>query len=102
MVEIGGHPRPWHVVKIYASFNIRDFLVALGYRQDVIVRWMIATATPERPLASCGVQPLPRKLATLTAVRPPARFGHLELDGPAGDLDPRGPERATWRRTSAV
>ena len=36
MVEIGGHPILWHLMKIYASQGINDFVVALGYKGDVI------------------------------------------------------------------
>jgi glucose-1-phosphate cytidylyltransferase len=37
MVEIGGHPILWHIMKIYASHGIREFVVALGYRGGDIV-----------------------------------------------------------------
>lgn len=36
MVEIGGHPILWHLMKIYASQGVKDFIVALGYKGDVI------------------------------------------------------------------
>lgn len=32
MVEIGGKPILWHIMKIYASHGITDFVVCLGYR----------------------------------------------------------------------
>ena len=32
MVEIGGRPILWHIMKIYASHGINDFIVCLGYR----------------------------------------------------------------------
>jgi glucose-1-phosphate cytidylyltransferase len=32
MVEIGGRPILWHIMKIYALFGIRDFIICLGYR----------------------------------------------------------------------
>jgi glucose-1-phosphate cytidylyltransferase len=151
MVEIGGRPILWHIMKYYAHFGFDDFVVALGYKGDMIKRWFVdhahlandltvdlaeGTVTPlpcapeDRPdngdgwkvsLVDTGAQTmtggrikrlarhlgrdgtfmvtwgdglstvdLPAlieyhkshgKLATLTAVRPPARFGHLELDG---------------------
>jgi glucose-1-phosphate cytidylyltransferase len=31
MVEIGGKPILWHIMKHYAHFGHRDFVVALGY-----------------------------------------------------------------------
>lgn len=36
MVEIGGRPILWHIMKYYASFGIVDFVVCLGYRGFVI------------------------------------------------------------------
>lgn len=145
MVDVGGKPMLWHIMKIYAHFGFRDFVVALGYRGEYVKRWMMdygslagdltismkdgrfethdggrevedwtvalidtgqTTATGGRikrlaPYLGDGTFMLTwgdgvadldlrdlldfhrahGKLATLTAVRPPARFGHLELDG---------------------
>jgi glucose-1-phosphate cytidylyltransferase len=36
MVEIGGHPILWHVMKIYAHHGVNDFVVCLGYKGYVI------------------------------------------------------------------
>lgn len=36
MVEIGSKPILWHIMKIYASYGITDFIVACGYRGDMI------------------------------------------------------------------
>ena len=36
MVEIGGYPILWHVMKIYASHGINDFVICVGYRGYVI------------------------------------------------------------------
>src|SRR3954451_6292374 len=36
MVEIGGHPILWHIMKHYAGHGLTDFVVCLGYRGDVI------------------------------------------------------------------
>ncbi len=145
MVEIGGKPILWHIIKGYAAVGITDFAVGLGYKGDYIKRWMVDCAAltsdltvdmrtggvgahrsaPEdwrvslidtgqktgtggriRKLAphlgpgtfmmtwGDGVSNIDfnalidfhrshGKLATLTAVRPPARFGALELDGDA-------------------
>jgi glucose-1-phosphate cytidylyltransferase len=33
MVEIGGKPILWHIMKIYASHNVRDFIVCCGYKK---------------------------------------------------------------------
>ena len=36
MVEIGGRPILWHIMKIYSSHGINDFIICLGYRGYVI------------------------------------------------------------------
>jgi len=36
MVEIGGKPILWHVMKIYSSHGIRDFIICTGYKGYVI------------------------------------------------------------------
>lgn len=36
MVEIGGRPILWHIMKIYAAFGVRKFVLCLGYRGEVI------------------------------------------------------------------
>ena len=41
MVEIGGKPILWHIMKIYASFGFRDFIIALGYKGNLIKDYFI-------------------------------------------------------------
>ena len=36
MIEIGGKPIIWHIMKIYSSFGLTDFIVCLGYKGYVI------------------------------------------------------------------
>ncbi|MGA1791507.1 MAG: glucose-1-phosphate cytidylyltransferase [bacterium] len=36
MVEIKGKPILWHIMKIYAHYGFKDFILALGYKGDVI------------------------------------------------------------------
>ncbi|SDD66959.1 glucose-1-phosphate cytidylyltransferase [Variovorax sp. CF079] len=36
MVEIGGRPLLWHIMKIYAHHGINDFVICLGYKGYVI------------------------------------------------------------------
>ena len=36
MVEIGGKPILWHIMKIYANYGYQDFLVACGYKGEII------------------------------------------------------------------
>ncbi|MEK7382963.1 MAG: glucose-1-phosphate cytidylyltransferase [Elusimicrobiota bacterium] len=141
MVEIGGRPILWHIMKHYAHFGMRDFVIALGYKGEVIKDYFVnyhlhsnhltvrlktgAVEVSEgghedwkvhlldtgektqtggrvrRVMQSVGREPLMLaygdgvsnvdigkllkfhrahgKLATVTAMRPPARFGALQL-----------------------
>jgi glucose-1-phosphate cytidylyltransferase len=143
MVEIGGHPILWHIMKHYAHHGLKEFYLALGYRGEVIKRffmdyyslggslsidlaagrvdkhdpecedWLVhlkntgqETNTGGRvkrlePYLSDGTFMLTYgdgvcdvdlgellkfhrrhgRIATVTAVRPPARFGGLVFDG---------------------
>lgn len=36
MVEVGGHPILWHIMKHYASFGAKEFVICLGYKGEVI------------------------------------------------------------------
>tara|TARA_B100000787_G_scaffold169826_1_gene162443 strand:+ start:1276 stop:2049 length:774 start_codon:yes stop_codon:yes gene_type:complete len=36
MVEIGGKPIIWHIMKIYATHNVTDFIICLGYKGYLI------------------------------------------------------------------
>ncbi len=144
MVEIGGRPILWHVMKIYSHYGINDFIVCLGYRGYLIKEyfanyflhmsdvtfdmtqnrmevhqnnaepWRVTlvdtgenTMTGGRlrrvreyvanePLfcftygdgvgdvdisATIALHQKERRLATVTATRPPGRFGALHLEG---------------------
>jgi len=143
MVEIGGRPILWHILRHYAHYGYKDFVLALGYKGEVIKKYMADYASlnsnltvrlgtgqidvhgGSRPdwtveLIDTGVSTLTGgrikrlkpylgnetfmltwgdgvsdvnlhellkfhrahgKLATLTAVRPPARFGHMVFKG---------------------
>ena len=39
MVEIGGMPILWHIMKVYSHYGFNDFIVCAGYRQHVIKEW---------------------------------------------------------------
>ncbi|MCS6851513.1 MAG: glucose-1-phosphate cytidylyltransferase [Gemmataceae bacterium] len=41
MVEIGGRPILWHIMKHYAHFGFREFAIALGYKGDMIKRYFL-------------------------------------------------------------
>jgi len=36
MVEIGGRPILWHIMKIYSHFGFNDFIICLGYKGYII------------------------------------------------------------------
>ena len=120
MVPIDGKPILWHIMNIYAQQGFSDFVVATGYKGEVIADWVhslesdwtisaidtgLETQTGgrikrcmdlypgERMFATYGdgvgnvnIKELVafhdshKKLATLTAVRPPARFGYLGME----------------------
>jgi glucose-1-phosphate cytidylyltransferase len=142
MVEIGGRPMLWHIMKTYDAFSLRHFVVALGYKGEVVKRFFLdyrdhhadltielgsgAVKTHSAPpedwtidLIDTGLETatggrvrrltdwlpddefcltygdglatvdLPAlldfhrshgRMATLTAIRPPSRFGGLVLD----------------------
>ena len=39
MVEIGGKPILWHIMKSYAHYGYTDFIICAGYKQDVIKQY---------------------------------------------------------------
>jgi glucose-1-phosphate cytidylyltransferase len=144
MVEIGGKPILWHIMMHYSCFGHKDFVVALGYKGEVIKRYMVdyyslnsnltinlrdGRVNTHGPnglqdwtidLIDTGLNTMTGgrikrlqpymgnetfmltwgdgvstidldkllafhrqhgRLVTLTAVRPPARYGHLEFEG---------------------
>ena len=119
MVEIGGRPILWHIMKLYAHYGFNEFAIALGYKGEIInwhtgpeEDWSVdlidtglETQTGGRlkrlaktienetfmmtygdGVADINIRELVNfhkshgKLATVTAVRPPARFGSLNLE----------------------
>ena len=144
MVEIGGRPILWHIMMHYSCYGHNEFVIALGYKGEVIKRYMVDYCSLNSNLTinlkagrvdlhdTEGIQDwtvelidtglhtmtggrikrlqpymgdktfmltwgdgvstvdLARLLAfhrhhgrliTMTAVRPPARYGHMEFDG---------------------
>ena len=142
MIEIGGRPILWHIMKMYSAHGINDFVICCGYKGYVIKEyfanyflhmsdvtidmsnnsievhhkkaepWKVtlvdtgeATQTGGRlkrvadyidgdfcltygdGVGSVDISALVKfhqghgKLATMTAVQPPGRFGALEIDG---------------------
>ncbi len=41
MIEIGGYPILWHIMKIYAAHGFNDFFIALGYKSEIIKRYFL-------------------------------------------------------------
>jgi glucose-1-phosphate cytidylyltransferase len=142
MVEIGGRPILWHIMRIYAAYGFKEFVIALGYRGDLIKDYFLNYHYHARSLTVqlkngdvsihegdsedwivhlldtgadtntggrvkrvaefIGTEPFmltygdgvsninipkliefhraQKKLATLTAVRPPARFGQMIVE----------------------
>lgn len=39
MVEIGGFPILWHILKIYGHYGVRDFIICAGYKGHMITQW---------------------------------------------------------------
>lgn len=39
MIEIGGMPILWHIMKIYSYYGFNEFIICGGYKQDVIKEW---------------------------------------------------------------
>ncbi|MEO1686658.1 MAG: sugar phosphate nucleotidyltransferase [Pseudomonadota bacterium] len=126
LIEIGGRPILWHILKHYAAHGLFDFVVASGYKGDMIRAWaaelklsgeiphwgleivdtgaetntggrirrLMRRLPGERIMLTWGdgvadvdldallaFHESHGRLATMTAVRPPPRFGRLELDG---------------------
>jgi glucose-1-phosphate cytidylyltransferase len=120
MVLIDDKPIIWHLMNIFATQGFNDFVIAAGYKSEVIHDWVSNTefawnvevldtglntqtggrirqcingsdgeeflATYGDGLGNVDLNALidfhrsHRKLATVTAVHPPARFGVLEID----------------------
>ena len=121
MIEIRGKPLIFYIMKQYARYGFTDFIIALGYKGDVIKRyfkknsfnWKIKLIdTGKNTMTGGRIKRLKnylkdetfmltygdgisninlkkllsfhkknKKMITLTAVRPPARFGALKLKG---------------------
>lgn len=39
MIQIGGMPIIWHIMKHYSYYGYNDFIICAGYKQEVIKRW---------------------------------------------------------------
>ena len=41
MVQIGGRPVLWHIMKIYAHYGFKEFVICLGYKGDMIKEYFL-------------------------------------------------------------
>ena len=41
MVEIGYRPIMWHIMRYYAHFGHKEFILCLGYKMEVIKEWVL-------------------------------------------------------------
>jgi glucose-1-phosphate cytidylyltransferase len=53
LVEIGGKPILWHVIALYAAQGFQRFLLATGYRGELIERFAAAQRWPEGVVVEC-------------------------------------------------
>ena len=51
MVQIGEHPMLWHIMKFYASYGFAEFVVALGYKAEVVKNFFLHFADLESDLS---------------------------------------------------
>lgn len=41
MVEVGGMPIIWHIMKEYSYFGYNEFIICAGYKQEIIKKWFV-------------------------------------------------------------
>ena len=41
MIDIGGKPILWHIMKEYSYYGFNEFIICAGYKQHVIKEWFI-------------------------------------------------------------
>ena len=45
MIEIGGHPILWHIMMLYSHFGFNQFVIALGYKGEMIKKYFVDNCT---------------------------------------------------------
>jgi glucose-1-phosphate cytidylyltransferase len=48
MVEIGGKPILWHIVKVYSAHGVNEFVICLGYKGYLIEEYFATSTSPSR------------------------------------------------------
>ncbi len=90
MVEIGGRPILWHIMKHYAHYGFNEFFVALGYKGEVIKRYFL-DYTP----LNGEHHGRPRRAAQVdTRTRAVPRTGLVHLVDTGDDTEHRRPRQA--------
>jgi glucose-1-phosphate cytidylyltransferase len=41
MIEVGGKPILWHIMKIYGAYGVTEFIIALGYKSEIIKEYFL-------------------------------------------------------------
>jgi glucose-1-phosphate cytidylyltransferase len=137
MVKIGNIPILQHIMNFYSKFGHKDFVIALGYKAEVIKDYFASIENPgwNINLVDTGLETSTggrikelenllddqfmltygdglsninlnqllehhkrfNKIATVTAVRPPARFGTIEIsNGVVTKFAEKDPQDAGW------
>lgn len=53
LVDIGGRPILWHIMKLYAHFDLRDFVLCLGYRGNMIKEYFLNYEAMNNDFTAC-------------------------------------------------
>lgn len=53
LVEVGGRPVLWHIMKIYAHYGFRDFVLCLGYRGNMIKEYFLSYEAMNNDFTIC-------------------------------------------------
>src|SRR5262245_59966848 len=53
LVEIGGRPILWHIMKMYAHHGFRDFVLCLGYRGNIIKEYFLNYEAMNNDFSMC-------------------------------------------------
>ena len=59
MIEIGGYPVLWHIMKYFSSFGHNDFIICCGYKSYVIKEYFMSL---DEEGVFCGIDQLKRKI----------------------------------------
>ena len=41
LIEIGGKPILWHIMRYYSAHGMNEFIIALGYKKEAIIRYLM-------------------------------------------------------------